>query len=337
MVKKQSKRNGLRILYAFLLVLAALTLLALALLNPRQEELQIQSGDVSLGATLTLPRFGGRHPVVIILHGSGDDGRDNRYYSYLVRALTISGVAVLLYDKRGCGASGGDWRSSPFRSLTDDALAAIEAMKLHPGIDPACIGLWGCSEGGAVAVWAASESPDVSFLVMQSTPGVSFSQQNLFQTQTASLAAGLTGEDLERRLGLQRLMHDVARSGRGWEEYSARLEQSQGEAWRADISGTLARDDYWWSWYGSKLDFNPADKLALVKVPVRAVWGENDNLVPVGESENALQQAAARADNLRFVSKVYPHADHSLLTPEGHMPQLWETAKWIRTCCSGSR
>ena len=44
------------------------------------------------------------------------------------------GVAALIYDKRGSGASSGDWRSASLEDLADDALAGLRALQALDGI-----------------------------------------------------------------------------------------------------------------------------------------------------------------------------------------------------------
>ena len=61
----------------------------------------------SLSGTLTIPAGGGRHPAVAFVHGSGPTER--AYLPDLQALLLRHGVAVLAYDKRGIGQSGGQY------------------------------------------------------------------------------------------------------------------------------------------------------------------------------------------------------------------------------------
>ncbi|MBK7600287.1 MAG: hypothetical protein IPJ07_17915 [Acidobacteria bacterium] len=45
------------------------------------------------------------------------------------------------------------------------------------------------------------------------------------------------------------------------------------------------------------MDYDPIPMLEKVRVPVLAVWGENDVLVPVSESRVAIESAFARGGN----------------------------------------
>src|SRR5262249_5892664 len=69
----------------------------------KQEDVRFRSGAVQLAGTLIAPNTSGRHPAIILVHGSGPETRESLlpYARFLVR----HGVAVLGYDKRGAGES----------------------------------------------------------------------------------------------------------------------------------------------------------------------------------------------------------------------------------------
>ena len=134
-----------------------------------EEVVMFHNGEVTLGGTLLLPETPRPCPGVALVHGSGDDTRDD--YRVFARYFAERGIATLIYDKRGVGASTGSWRAGTFTELAGDALAAVRLLAQRGDIDSRRIGLWGCSEGGWVAPLAASQSPDVRFLVAISAAG----------------------------------------------------------------------------------------------------------------------------------------------------------------------
>src|SRR5262249_13147885 len=73
----------------------------------RQLEVRFKSGSATLSGTLTLPPGSGPFAAVAWVHGSG---RTTRAYLPDLQALLVhDGVAVLAYDKRGVGQSGGSY------------------------------------------------------------------------------------------------------------------------------------------------------------------------------------------------------------------------------------
>jgi hypothetical protein len=153
----------------------------------RQLEVRFRSGDAMLSGTLTLPASHGTHAAVVFVTGSGETSR--AYLPDLQALLVRNGVAVLAYDKRGIGQSGGYYPGeSPTTSTIDvlarDASAAIRFLKQQPEIDRTGIGLAGHSQAGWIMPLAASRTPTVRFLVVFSGPAVTAGETDLYQTLT---------------------------------------------------------------------------------------------------------------------------------------------------------
>lgn len=122
-----------------------------------------------LAGRLILPEGDEPVPVVVQVHGS-------ERYSALVHdafqhLLPLQGVGVFVYDKRGSGASKGDYTQDFAVLATDAAAAAAEARRLA-GARLGRFGLHGASQGGWVAPMAArSVKPDfviVSYGMLES-------------------------------------------------------------------------------------------------------------------------------------------------------------------------
>ncbi|MEO0330545.1 MAG: alpha/beta hydrolase, partial [Bacteroidota bacterium] len=70
-------------------------------------------------------------PLVIFAHGSERSGwLDTHRDPY---QMVGRGLSVFVYDKRGTGASGGDYSQNVPRLAADLALAAAEAQRLAEG------------------------------------------------------------------------------------------------------------------------------------------------------------------------------------------------------------
>ena len=130
-----------------------------------------------LAGTLTLPKGAGRHPAVVLISGSGPNNRDefvagHRPFLVIADYLTRRGIAVLRYDKRGVGASKGDYAHATSKDFADDAAAAVAFLRSRGDIDPARVGLIGHSEGGLIAPMVAARDPSIAFVVLMAAPGV---------------------------------------------------------------------------------------------------------------------------------------------------------------------
>src|SRR5205085_6667637 len=99
-----------------------------------REAVTFSNDRIQLAGTVTTPRRGGKHPAIILVHGSGAEDRDD--VLPLAHFLVRRGIAVLGYDKRGVGASTGDWTTASFEDLAGDAIAAFQYLRTRTDIDP---------------------------------------------------------------------------------------------------------------------------------------------------------------------------------------------------------
>ncbi len=82
------------------------------------------------------------------------------------RLLARHGYGVLLFDRRGEGASEGDGNLFGWGG-DKDILAAIEFLKKQPDVDPARIGGIGFSVGGELMLQAAAETDELAAVVSE--------------------------------------------------------------------------------------------------------------------------------------------------------------------------
>lgn len=167
-------------------------------------------GSQQLAGTLYLPagERNGRVPAVAMLHGSGPQDRHGyaSIIDLIAQRLARNGIAVLAYDKRGVGESAGDWASAGFGELADDAGVAMAALRSHPAVDPARVGLAGSSQAGWVAAEAIRRNADPAFVVLIGAAGsaLSVAEQNLYNTRVRMECAGLSSGDIRLALDQQR-------------------------------------------------------------------------------------------------------------------------------------
>ena len=123
-------------------------------MNERDES--IQSGDIRLEGVLALPDGGGPHPGVVVCHPHPQYGgdMDNNVVQIICAALHALGIAMLRFNFRGVGRSGGAYNGG--RGEAEDAAAALRHLEALPEIDPGRVGLAGYSFGAAVALNAAT-------------------------------------------------------------------------------------------------------------------------------------------------------------------------------------
>ncbi len=167
---------------ACVVLLATITACAPAPLEPfaATEYGHFQSGSVRLYYAFDLPEGVQQPPLIVLSHGSGPDNTATN--ARFVLPLVQRGLAVLRFDKRGVGKSGGEF-SKAFAHMTvlaGDLVAAVDFVRADPRIDASRIGLMGQSQAGWVVPEAAVRSPDVSFVILTSGPTVTGQQANFW-------------------------------------------------------------------------------------------------------------------------------------------------------------
>ena len=114
-----------------------------------------------LAGTVTIPAGEGPFAAAVLLSDSGPLGRDvdvngYRMFGQLADFLTRHGVAVLRFDDRGVGKSGGTYNNATTADLVTDAQAAMTCLRTQPLVSAYRVGLIGHGEGGNVALLAAA-------------------------------------------------------------------------------------------------------------------------------------------------------------------------------------
>lgn len=271
--------------------------------------------SVTLAGTLTLPKAPGRHPVVVLISGSGPQDRDEtlmEHKPFLVLAdyLTRRGVAVLRYDDRGTAASTGRFGVATTEDFARDASAAVEFLRNHPRINAKEIGLAGHSEGGLVAPMVTGLRDDIAFVVLLAATGVDGATVSVNQTETMLRAAGTDEAEIKRALILSRASGEAAlRAGSG-ADFMARMEptiqevvSTLPEADRAAATEALRRavgtsaqrmESEWMRFF---LAYDPRPALRKISAPVLAVSGSKDVQVVPELNEPEIRKALAEGGN----------------------------------------
>jgi uncharacterized protein len=323
-----------------LIILATLAAVSVGC-SHRREDVTFRNADVTLAGTLTLPSGDEPHPAVVFIHGSGSDGREN--YRFYADLFARHGIATLIYDKRGVGASTGDWRRVHFNDLAEDALAGVRLLKSRRDISPDKIGLWGGSNGGWVAPLAASLSDDVAFVITVAGAVVPPTELVKWRSVNYVRNAGYPDEVVRRVSELMDLQFELVRKEgweKGWGKYEAELQKVRSEPWVGRLAALRnPHDGSWFLPYTASIDFDPAPVYESLSVPVLAILGGADPLVPARETA-AILERIKREKNKDITVAILAGADHNMNRPTGQrpVPEYIETMiNWIQQKVSMSR
>jgi pimeloyl-ACP methyl ester carboxylesterase len=278
----------------------------------REEEVTFRNGEVTLAGTVLIPLGPGPHPAVVCTHGSGPEGRQRAAYHSNGYFFARLGFVTLIYDKRGVGSSTGDFQTASLEDLAADALAGVHLLETRKDVAGRRIGMTGVSQGGWISPLAATRSPDVGFILVISPSGINPMDQSVFSVENTLKKAGFSPEVVSAASALRNRLYAMVRTGKFDDNFIADVEKVNREPW-FKLSGlpypvppTISDGERRF------LLFEPIPIWERVKVPVLALWGEDDLSVPATKSKDLLEQALARATNRDFTFKIFPHADHTL-------------------------
>lgn len=210
-------------------------------------------------------------PAALLVHGSGPFDRNSAMPGMslglgqaLAEGLAGQGIAVLRYDKRGVGASGGDYLSSGFYDEVHDAAAALETLRGHPAVDPERVFVVGHSTGAVVAAELAGAAGYVLLA------GAAQRGEDVMVWQSRRIAATLPW--LVRPLGPVLVRHQTRERDRIRRSTVERHER-------------MPRSRLTDRWLREYLAHDPRAGLAAIDRPVLAVTGGKDVQVDPADVE----------------------------------------------------
>ncbi|APW63053.1 alpha/beta fold hydrolase [Paludisphaera borealis] len=143
-----------------------------------EEKVTVGAEGWPLPGVLTRPKGTAKSPLVILVHGSGPQDRDetigpNTPFRDLAHGLSSRGVAVLRYDKR-TKAHVARYVADPAvvakitikEEVVDDVLATIAQARRMSGIDPDRVFVLGHSLGGTLAPLIAQKDGKLAGVIL---------------------------------------------------------------------------------------------------------------------------------------------------------------------------
>lgn len=257
----------------------------------------VGAGGVFLAATFARPEARGRHPAILLVGGSGPSTRGLLLtYSAI---LAASGVASLVYDKRGTGASSGEYRGDRLDELADDVRAALAALRARDDVDPSRIGILGQSQGAWLAMMVAAGDTGVAFVMMTSGGAFPIEQETYRRVRAVADAGFDAAAQGTARTYVQSLFRFYASGGRDSAGLAAQWREAQSAPWVARVEGpsrdpTATPMSDAWRRFGEDLGRDWAAIYRRVRVPVYALNSRDDPNVPSAISRETLARSLPR-------------------------------------------
>lgn len=294
-------------------------------------DVEFESEGWTYSGTITMPPGEGPFPGVVLLSGSGVQGRDEFVAGFgvlgaIADSLSCNGVAVLRCDDRGFGASPVAALYNTYRVQAADARAMLRVLDAEEGVDTSRTGFLGHSEGSTVALIAAFDSTSgADFVICLAGPAVPGYDLLLEQIGDISRLAGEDEESIQALVEAQRDMMDAVIAGDSGAAALDSILESQirtqvgslsGEELAAigDVENYVAatlmqiRTTAESPWFREFITTDPAEYAAACRCPILAVYCSLD--VQVDADQNAPVMAEALAGNEASAVEVLVGANH---------------------------
>jgi len=275
--------------------------------------------DVVLAGTLSLPKGDGPFPAVMLLSGSGPQDRNSSIFGHkpfllLAHELTQSGIAVLRFDERGVGESGGRTSEMTMATQMGDAQAGINYLLSNNQINRTKIGLLGHSLGGILAPKLAIEN-DIDFLVLLAAPGVNGDAMMLKQRKDLLKLRGATDKQIEGTNGmLASLYSELRKSSLEDEALKTELQKKLAVKYQSTIpekelnemvNSIVDNEELM-----AILKSSPANYFQKVSCPVLALNGSKDFQVSAKENLAAIEKALSDGGNTAIETHELESLNH---------------------------
>lgn len=278
------------------------------------QDVAFRSGSVTLAGTVRAPLTHGRHPAVLMLHGSNAQSRygQDALIDFNADHLARRGFVVLSYDKRGVGQSTG---TAEDLGLEDDGAAALKLLSARNDVDSQRVGIWGISQGGILAPKVAALTGQVAFIVSVSGAVVHGHQQEMERTEQQMRADGFQESDIREAVELQRLKFHYAETGEGWQEYVNAVKRAEGKAWLPDpyIGPPTSQDSPAWAvWRQGAGSMSPAQYWQKFRGKVLLIYGDKETYSNPKTNIAEFESAMRRAGNTQFTVAQLDRTEHAM-------------------------
>ena len=271
-----------------------------------ERDVTFASGSLHLAGTLLLPASDGQWPAVLLIPGSGQVDRNENATKLRINAfrdiavhLSEQGIATLRYDKRGVGASEGNFWDTGFFDNVTDAGAALGCLRSQKEVRSDKVLLLGHSEGALTATRLAATGVDVTGVILLAGPAQS--GEDVLRWQAQQVIAGMRGFN---RFVINLFHIDVRKAQK---KQLDKIKKSTKNWYRVQFIAKLNA-----KWFREFMAYNPAGDLPKIQVPVLALTGSKDIQVDPGDLERMAGLVKAE-----FESHILPNITHILRAEPG--------------------
>ncbi|MBX0292765.1 alpha/beta fold hydrolase [Hymenobacter sp. HSC-4F20] len=281
----------------------------------REEDVQYinSAANLRFGGQLTVPAGEGPFPAVVLVADDAGYDRDGTVGDYRLLGilgdyLTRRGIAVLRFDSRGAGQTGGTLATVDETIM--DVQAALTYLRTRPEVNMSQLGVIGHGLGGNVALLTATQPLPPNFVVALAAHGQRGDALAVEQQANTLKSLGADEAQVEAAVKRQQSMMEIIQNTADVAQSRAIVANMIRQT-NPSVDSVTARAgavELTTRRYRSYLAFNPLSGLSGVKCPVLLLNGTADlNVTP--ETNLTALNKALKANNAVTTRKL-PGVNH---------------------------
>lgn len=292
--------------------------------------LDFEFEGVMMNGVLNLPKDQTPKGIVLIIHGSGrTDAVAQEWYLDIRETIVKTGYATYMWDKMGCGKSGGTFNNNQtVQNSAAEAIAAINMLKEKQISESNDIGLYGGSRAGWINPIVINEYKDIKFWI--SVSGVDDKENFSYLLEENLRIEGLPKDSINLIVDQWLEGIKVAHAGASFETYmNATRDLQKSPFWVRFINeavGGMTEEAY--IAFQEPLMKEKLDEatglpvyiedfesiLSNVRSPVLALFGETDMNVDWKKTKSLYERTIGQNTDLTIQS--FPNCNHNILECE---------------------
>ncbi|QUH30042.1 alpha/beta hydrolase [Vallitalea guaymasensis] len=274
--------------------------------NVKEIAVEFGEEEYRLPGLLTIPKDKDEYPVVILVHGSGPNDKDetvgpNKPFRDIAYGLASKGIGVLRYDKR-VFAHRDKWISEQeeltvYDETIDDVVYAYDYILDNKDINASGVYVLGHSLSGYLMPRIANEIPDASGYIVFAGPSRPMEDLLVYQIPYLSNLDGKITDEEQQQIDYYQSVYDKVKNIDESSNYTT-----------ADLGGVGK------AYYLDLKDYKPAIVAKDITKPMLFLQGKRDYQVTL-EDFNMWKESLESKDNVTM--KLYDGLNHLFMKGEG--------------------